>query len=148
MSRLGISEDVFKGTATEIVWTHYWNRAVEPVLSALADGMSKAFLTKTARTQGQAVQYIRDPFKNVPPSQIVTSLDTMLRDQVITPNEARTRIGLPPSPNEQADQLQNPNINPQMGDTSLDGEGDIPGPGGPDVQSVLSMPMSQVRGEG
>ena len=142
MSRLGISEDVFKGTATEIVWTHYWNRAVEPVLSALADGMSKAFLTKTARTQGQAVQYIRDPFKNV------TSLDTMLRDQVITPNEARTRIGLPPSPNEQADQLQNPNINPQMGDTSLDGEGDIPGPSGPDVQSVLSMPMSQVRGEG
>lgn len=148
MSRLGISEDVFKGTATEIVWTHYWNRAVEPVLSALADGMSKAFLTKTARTQGQAVQYIRDPFKNVPPSQIVTSLDTMLRDQVITPNEARTRIGLPPSPNEQADQLQNPNINPQMGDTSLDGEGDIPGPSGPDVQSVLSIPMSQVRGEG
>ena len=147
MSRLGISEDVFKGTATEIVWTHYWNRAVEPVLSALADGMSKAFLTKTARTQGQAVQYIRDPFKNVPPSQIVTSLDTMLRDQVITPNEARTRIGLPPSPNEQADQLQNPNINPQMGDTSLDGEGDIPD-SGPDVQSVLSMPMSQVRGEG
>ena len=91
MSRLGVSEDVFKGTATEIIWTHYWNRAVEPVLSALADGMSKAFLTKTARTQGQSVQYIRDPFKNVPPSQIVTSLDTMLRDQVITPNEAPTR---------------------------------------------------------
>ena len=71
----------------------------------------------------------------------------MLRDQVITPNEARTRIGLPPSPDENADRLQNPNINPQMGDTSLDGEGAAED-SGPDVQSVLSTPMSQLKGEG
>ena len=34
-----------------------------------------------------------------------------------------------------------------MGDTSLDGEG-AAADSGPDVQSVLSTPMSQLKGEG
>jgi len=121
-ARLGITEAVVNGTATEEVQTQYWSRTVEPILGAITNAMTTKFLTKTARTRGHRVQYLRDPFRSTAPSKLVESLNTLLQAEVITSNEARSFLSLPPSYDEQADKLQNANINP-VGDQN-EGEED------------------------
>lgn len=122
-ARLGITEAVVNGTATEEVQTQYWSRTVEPLLSAITNAMTTKFLTKTARTRGHRVQYLRDPFRSTAPSKLVESLNTLLQAEVITSNEARSFLSLPPSYDQQADKLQNANINP-VGDQQNEGSED------------------------
>ena len=61
-SQLGITENVFNGTAEEAEMLNYYNRTIEPILAAITDAMNRTFLTKTARTQGQKIIYLREPF--------------------------------------------------------------------------------------
>lgn len=116
-SQLGLTKEVFDGTASEAVMLNYYNRTVEPILSAIADGMKRSFLTKTARTRGQSIEFFRDPFKLVPASAIGDIADKLIRNQVFTGNEVRSILGRKPHPDPSADQLQNPNmpIQDQMG---------------------------------
>lgn len=64
-SQLGITQAVLDGSADEKAMLNYYNRTVEPIASAIADEMKRKFLTKTARSQGQAIACYRDPF-NLP----------------------------------------------------------------------------------
>lgn len=111
-SQLGLSEAIFNGTADEKDMLNYFNRSVEPVLSAIIDGMNRTFLTKTARTQGQAIKYFRDPFKLVPVSQLADIADSFTRNAILTSNEVRAVIGYKPSSEKDADSLRNKNLNP------------------------------------
>lgn len=63
LSELGITQGIMDGTADETAMLNYYNRTIEPLLDAVAEEFQRKFLTKTARTQGQAVAYYRDPFK-------------------------------------------------------------------------------------
>lgn len=65
-SQLGITDTVMDGTANEATMLNYHNRTIEPILSAIADEMTRTFLTKTARSQRQAVSFFRDPFRLAP----------------------------------------------------------------------------------
>ena len=47
-SQLGITENVFNGTAEEAEMLNYYNRTIEPILAAITDAMNRTFLTKTA----------------------------------------------------------------------------------------------------
>lgn len=69
-----------------------------------------AFLTKTARTQGQAILWMHDPFKLVPVSAIAEMADKFIRNEVLTKNEVRGVIGFKPSKDKTADKLSNPNM--------------------------------------
>ena len=109
-SQLGLTKEVFEGTASEAIMTNYYNRTVEPILAAIAEGMKRAFLTKTARTQGQSIQYFRDPFKLVPASNIGDLADKLIRNQVFTGNEFRAILGRKPHADPNADKLINPNM--------------------------------------
>jgi hypothetical protein len=62
-SQLGLTPEVMNGTADEKTMLNYNNRAIDPVLTSIVEAMRRTFLTKTARTQGQSVDYFRDPFK-------------------------------------------------------------------------------------
>jgi len=108
--QLGITEDVMNGTAAEPVMINYYNRTVEPILAALCEAMAKTFLTKTARSQGQAIIFIRDPFKLVPVSVLAEITDKFIRNQVASSNDMRSVIGWRPSDDPKANKLQNPNI--------------------------------------
>lgn len=110
-SQLGLSEAVFNGTADEAAMLNYYNRTIEPILAAIANEMKRKFLTKTARTRGQSIVYIRDPFKLVPVEQLAEIADKLLRNTVLSPNEMRMIIGYQPVDNEKADELRNPNLN-------------------------------------
>lgn len=109
-SQLGLTPEVMNGTADEKTMLNYWNRAIEPILDSIVEGMIRAWLTKTARTQGQSIQYFRDPFKLVPVSQIAEIADKFTRNEIVASNEIRQAIGMKPSKDPKADQLVNANM--------------------------------------
>lgn len=110
-SQLGITESVMDGTANEETMINYHNRTIEPILSAIADEMTRSFLTRTARTQRQAIAFFRDPFKLVPVSQIAEIADKFTRNEIMSSNDIRQIIGWRPSDDPAADELRNKNLN-------------------------------------
>ena len=111
-SQLSITEEIMNGTANENVINNYYSRTIEPVISAIVDGMSFTFLTDTALTQGQRIMYFRDPFKLLTLSSLATIADTFKRNEIMSSNEFRGIMALAPSASSGADELLNPNINP------------------------------------
>lgn len=109
--QLGLDESIFKGTADEATILNYRNRTLEPVQRAITEAMSRTFLTKTARSQGQTVDFAMDLFKLVPLSKLGEIFDQLLRNEVITSNEARSWLGLTPVNDGKSDQLINSNMN-------------------------------------
>lgn len=118
-SQLGITESVMDGTANEETMINYHNRTVEPILASIADEMTRTFLTKTARTQKQAISFFRDPFKIAPVSQIAEIADKLTRNEIMTKNEVRSIIGMRPSDDPRANELRNSNINQSEADRAL-----------------------------
>lgn len=109
-SQLGINQAILDGTADEATMLNYYNRTIEPILSAITDEFKRKFLTQTARSQGQSVKFFRDPFKLVPISTIAELADKMTRNEIMTGNEIRQSIGLKPSKDPTADELRNKNL--------------------------------------
>ena len=109
-SQFGLTPDIFNGTADEAAMINYHNRTIEPILSAVSDEMKRKFLTDTARTQGQSIVFFRDPFKLVPVSQIADIADKFTRNEILSPNEVRSKIGFKPSKDPKSNELRNRNI--------------------------------------
>lgn len=109
---LGITREVMNGTADEKTMLNYHTRTLEPLLDAFAEELRRKFLTKTARTQGQWIDYFRNPFKFVPLAQLGEVVNNLSRNEVATANELRPLFGLKPHADAKADQLNNSNINP------------------------------------
>lgn len=109
-SQLGVTPEILNGTANEDTMTNYYNRVVEPTVSAITDELKRKFLTKTARTQGQSIEFFRDPFRLVSASKIAEMADKLTRNEVMTSNEIRQVLGMKPSDDPNADQLRNKNM--------------------------------------
>ena len=109
-SQLGITQSILDGTADEKTMLNYYNRSIEPILSALTDEMKRKFLTKTARSQGQSIAFFRDPFKLVPVADLAEISDKMTRNEIMSSNEIRQIIGMKPSKDPKADELRNSNL--------------------------------------
>ena len=110
-AQLGITQEVMDGTADEKTMMNYYERSIEPVVSAIVDGMKRTFLTKTARSQGQSIMFFRDPFKLVPATELAEIADKMTRNEIMSKNEFRQKLGMKPSSDPKADQLINSNLN-------------------------------------
>ena len=108
--QLGITASILDGTADEKTMLNYYNRSIEPIISAIVDEMKRKFLSKTARAQGQSIKFFRDPFKLVPINDIAEIADKFTRNEILTSNEIRQGMGIPPSKDPKADQLVNSNI--------------------------------------
>lgn len=109
--QLGVAESVFKGTATEEENLNYYNKTIEPVLSAYANEFRRKFLTKTARSQHQDIMFFRDPFRLVSVDKISEIGDKFTRNEIASPNEIRSAVGMKPSDDPKSDELRNRNIN-------------------------------------
>lgn len=109
-SQLGITTAVMNGTAPPAEMQNYYNRTLEPILTAVAQAMRRSFLTKTARTQGQSIMFFYDPFKVIPIDQIADIVDKLTRNEVLSSNEFRQIFGRRPSKDPKADQLRNSNM--------------------------------------
>ena len=110
-SQLGITQTILDGTADEKTMLNYYNRSIEPIVSAIVDELKRKFLTKTARSQGQSIVAFRDPFKLVPVDNIAEIADKFTRNEILTSNEIRQIIGMKPSNDPKADMLLNSNLN-------------------------------------
>lgn len=109
-SQLGITVEIMNGSADEKTMLNYNNRVVEPILSAITDEMKRKFLTKTARTQKQSIEFFRDPFKLVPVANIAEIADKFTRNEIMSSNEVRQIVGMKPSDDPKADELRNKNL--------------------------------------
>lgn len=109
-SQLGITQSILDGTADEKTMLNYYNRTIEPILSAIVDEMKRKFLTKTARSQLQSILFFRDPFKLVPVNEISEIADKFTRNEIMTSNEIRQIVGMKPSDDPKADELRNKNL--------------------------------------
>ncbi len=122
-SQLGLTKEIFDGTASEPAMINYYNRTIEPILSAITDGMKRVFLTKTGRSQGQSIMFVRDPFRLVPTSQLAEIADKFTRNEILSANEVRGIIGYKPSDDPSADELRNKNLNQSSDSESVDKSG-------------------------
>lgn len=109
-SQLGITKEIMEGTADEKTMNNYYNRTIEPLMSAVVDEMRRKFLSKTARTRKQSIVFFRDPFKLVPTSELAELADKFTRNEIMTSNEIRQIVGLRPSKDPNADELRNKNL--------------------------------------
>lgn len=107
---LGITDTIMNGTADEPTMLNYFNRTIEPLLAAVTEAMARTFLTKTARTQGQSIVFIRNPFVLIPAKDLAEIADKFTRNEILTGNELRSLIGIRPSRDPKADKLNNSNI--------------------------------------
>jgi hypothetical protein len=129
--QLGLTADVMNGTADEKAMLNYWNRTIEPILTAMVEAMRRSFLTKTARSQKQDILYFRDPFRLIPIENIAEIADKFTRNEILSSNEIRQVIGFAPHKDPKADKLVNSNM-PQA-DTSVESNGKLNG-NGPIIQ--------------
>lgn len=125
--QLGISDELLNGTAPENVINNYITSIIEPICVALVNEMKRKWLTQTARTKGQSIVFFKDPFRYIPTSEIAKIADVYSRNQIMTPNELRQKVGMPPSEDPKADELNNANM--------------------PDYPEENAMPMQEMPAE-
>ena len=124
--QLGVSPEILNGNANEMSKLNYNNNIISPIVSTLTDGLTVSWLTKTARTRGDAILSFHDPFRLVPVSQVADLGDRLIRNEILTANEMRGILGFRPSEQETADQLRNPNM-PMQDQPEADGLYDADG---------------------
>lgn len=150
-SQLGITQSIMDGTADEKTLNNYYNRTIEPILSAITEEMTRKFLTQTARTQGQAIMYFRSLFKLVPVTEMAELADKLTRNEIMTSNEVRQIMGMKPSDDPNADQLRNKNINQSDAQMANQYGGEMPAeagaePSNPEEMSGIDL-IEHLRGQ-
>lgn len=115
-SQLGLTEAVFNGTADDKEMLNYYNRTIEPIISAITEECQRKFITKTGRTQKQRIMFFRDPLKLVPITELADLSNSLSRNEILTPNEFRGSLGFKPADDPRADMLVNRNINTADGE--------------------------------
>ena len=144
-TQLGVTPEILNGTASSDAMTNYYNRIIEPILTAITEEYIRKFLTKTARSQKQSVQFFRDPFKLVPVDKMADLADKFTRNEILTSNEVRQIVGMLPSQDPSADELRNKNISASDNEEHLDINGNPIGPG-PEGEQGLAEPMPDTEG--
>lgn len=108
--QLGLTDTIMNGSATEATMNNYLVRTIEPLVVAVIEAMKATFLTKTARTQGQSIDFFRNPFSLVPMADFAKIADMLSRNEIASANDLRSAIGWKPSKDPKADQLNNSNM--------------------------------------
>lgn len=109
-------------------------------MTAISEEFIRKFLSQTARTQRQSVQFFRDPFKLVPVDKMADLADKFTRNEILTSNEVRQIVGMLPSQDPSADELRNKNISASEGEEHLDINGNPIG-NAPEGEQGLAEPM-------
>lgn len=109
-NQLGLTQSILDGTADDQTLLNYYDRTVAPIITAIVEEMRRKWISKNARSRGQTIRYFRDPFKQIPVMKLAETVDKLTRNEIMTSNEIRGKIGLKPSDDPRANQLINSNI--------------------------------------
>lgn len=109
-NQLGLTPNIFNGTASEAELRTYYNRTIDPIVNSIVAEFRRKFITKTGRKQGQTIVHYRDIFKTATIESLANVGDAFRRNSIASSNEIRKWVGLKPSNDPRADELFNPNI--------------------------------------
>lgn len=109
-NQIGISADIFKGTANQEQTLVYNKKVLKPILDLIELEFTRKFLTPTARSQGQKVAYFIDAFDMVTPGEVGEMANSLSRNEILSANEFRSILGYKPNDSERSDQLINKNM--------------------------------------
>lgn len=109
-AELGITAEVMDGTADEKTMLNYFNRTIKPIVDSITESMQRAFVSNGGTDKKERIKYFRDPLKLVPVTAIAEIADKFTRNEILTANEIRGYMGIPPSTDPKADKLQNSNM--------------------------------------
>ena len=109
-NQLGMTEAIFTGKATSEEKQDYYDRTVEPIVTAIVDEFKRKFLTKTARTQGHSIMAFRDIFRLIPASELANLADVFSRNAIFSANDWRQILGRKPDPDPKSNELSNKNM--------------------------------------
>lgn len=118
-NQLGMSESIFTGKASPAELQNYYDRTVEPIVTAIIDELKRKFLTKTARTQGHSIMGFRDIFRLIPASELANMADVFSRNAIFSANDWRQILGRKPSDDPKANELSNKNMPEQPPQSGL-----------------------------
>lgn len=110
-NQLGMTQSIFDGTADEAAIINYENRTLNVIANAIINEVRRKWISKTARSQGQSIMLIRDPFRHLTVGQTAEAADKFTRNEILSSNEVRAKIGYKPSSDPDADELRNKNLN-------------------------------------
>lgn len=125
-SQLCITKEILNGSADEKTMTNYMNRTVATICEAIVRERRRKWLGKKQRENGESIVYTQDPFKLIPVTNIADIFDKLLRNAILSPNEARGIVGYKPSSDETADQLVNRNMPIKQTPGAPEAGGDTP----------------------
>lgn len=126
LNQLGLSREVFEGTATAEQMQTYYTRAIEPCCAAICNEFTRKFISQTGLSQHQKIWFHRDPFALSPIDKVADMADRFTRNEILTPNEFRAIIGYKPSDDAKSDELRNRNIS-QSNEEIAQNQGDVSG---------------------
>jgi len=126
-AELGMSPGVFSGTASPEELAAYYSRTIGPIIQAITDGATTAFLTRTAISRGQRIMAVPDLFKMASLTAAAEAAETFTRNEIMTGNEVRAKLGLPKAKDKTADELRNKNLNvPADAEPQIEQPEDVP----------------------
>ena len=108
--QIGIGADVFKGTANQEQMLMYNKKVLEPILELITLEFTRKFLTPTARTQGQRIEYYIDAFGLVTVGEVANMANAFSRNEILSANEIRSVLGFKANDDPRSDQLINKNL--------------------------------------
>lgn len=152
-AQLGLTPAIFDGTADEAAMLNYQNRTIKPIVREIAEKMRMSFLTSTAITQGQSIEYFSDPFELVPIADIAEIADKFTRNEILSANEIRSIVGRKPSKDPKADELRNSNM-PAPEDSGLTDMGEVDSSEDPEdsalgeIDAEITALLAELEGEG
>ena len=114
---LNLTDGILNGTADAKTMQNYQDRIIRVIVLTIAEEMTRKFLSKTAISQYQAILPIRDPFALVPISDLSEIVDKFTRNEIMTSNEVRQRLGVKPAADPNADVLRNKNLKEEAKET-------------------------------
>lgn len=149
-NQLGMTKSIFDGTASEAEMLNYYNRTIEPILSAITSELKRKFLTLNAISCGHSFCFIRDPFKLAPVEKIADIVDKFTTAEVMSSNEFRAIVGRKPSDDPAADELRNKHLNREAGEmepgmAGMEGLQPPPISRQDRLQQILNMPQSEAE---
>lgn len=119
-AQLGISQSVFNGTSDDQEYTNYFRSCIGPVCSAISEAIEKTYVSKTAYTKGSRIRAHQSAFKNVPLSKLTDVITALSTNAVMSSNEIRGELGLPPDKDETSNKLNNKNTTAYDGTSKTD----------------------------
>lgn len=134
-SQLGLTEPVFLGDASPEQMVAYFNRTISPLLTEIVESARRSFLTMTAIRQGQSIMFFPPVFKFSSLEVVADASDKFTRNEIMSTNEVRSKIGLNRVDTPEADELRNKNLNKPTEDNNNNNNNNLPQEGGSDEES-------------